>query len=157
MLEGPQTSTIYTDHKPLVGFLNSDTHEDIFARWVTRLRMLSKFMDYQARVLENPTWDQDWLQATVVDHIQARPKLFGKQTLRELRSGQIGSRENTTGVGTPRTMTEEVTTEETDDPSGPATEEDQVMQMSTSQGAIDRGSTSRPQFTKEKMYGDICT
>ncbi|KAF2488753.1 hypothetical protein BU16DRAFT_422891, partial [Lophium mytilinum] len=31
--------TIYTNHKPLIGFLNSDTHKDIFARWANKLRM----------------------------------------------------------------------------------------------------------------------
>ena len=41
LFDGPETSTIYTDHKPLAGFLNSDTHEDIYARWATKLRMLN--------------------------------------------------------------------------------------------------------------------
>lgn len=45
-LEGPITSTIHTDQKPLVGFLNSDTHEDIYARWATKLRMLNIKMQY---------------------------------------------------------------------------------------------------------------
>ena len=41
LFDRAETSTIYTDHKPLAGFLNSDTHEDIYARWVTKLRMLN--------------------------------------------------------------------------------------------------------------------
>ena len=36
-----QTSIIHTDHKPLVGFLNNNTHEDIFARWAIQLRSLN--------------------------------------------------------------------------------------------------------------------
>lgn len=32
MLEVSETSVVHTDHKSLVGFLNSDTHEDIFAQ-----------------------------------------------------------------------------------------------------------------------------
>lgn len=45
-LQGPQTSTIYTDHKPLVGFLNSDSHEDIFARWAQTLRLHNIKLEY---------------------------------------------------------------------------------------------------------------
>lgn len=41
MFMGPKTSTVWTDHKPLVGFLTSDTHEDIFFRWVEKLRPLN--------------------------------------------------------------------------------------------------------------------
>jgi hypothetical protein len=40
-LEGPQTSTIFTDHKPLVTFLTSDTHEDVYVRWAQILRSLN--------------------------------------------------------------------------------------------------------------------
>ena len=46
MLEVPETSIVHTDHKPLVGFLNSDTHEDIFARWATKLRSLNIKFEY---------------------------------------------------------------------------------------------------------------
>lgn len=41
MLQGSQTSTMFTDHKPLLGFLNSKTHEDIYARWAQFLRSLN--------------------------------------------------------------------------------------------------------------------
>lgn len=41
MLQGPRTSTIWTDHEPLTGFLNSDTHEDIYYRFLEKLRPLN--------------------------------------------------------------------------------------------------------------------
>ena len=41
MLSGPIRSTIWTDHKPLVGFINSSTVSDIFARWQDVLRPLN--------------------------------------------------------------------------------------------------------------------
>lgn len=41
MLQGYQTSVIFTDHQPLLGFINSRTHQDIFARWVQVLRALN--------------------------------------------------------------------------------------------------------------------
>ena len=41
MLNVPETSTIHTDHKPLITFLNSDYHEDIFVRWAEKLRLLN--------------------------------------------------------------------------------------------------------------------
>lgn len=40
-----ETSITHADHKPL-GFLNSDTHEGVFARWVFKLRMLNIKVEY---------------------------------------------------------------------------------------------------------------
>jgi hypothetical protein len=40
-LEGPQTSTNFTDHKPLVTFLTSNTHKNIYARWAQLLQSLN--------------------------------------------------------------------------------------------------------------------
>ncbi|KXS94598.1 hypothetical protein AC579_10303 [Pseudocercospora musae] len=40
MLHCPQTSTIWTDHKPLTGFLNAEAHEGIYAGWTTELMIL---------------------------------------------------------------------------------------------------------------------
>ena len=45
ILRGP-LSTIHTDHKPLVNFLNSDPHEDVFARWAIKLRVLNIRIQY---------------------------------------------------------------------------------------------------------------
>lgn len=33
-----EVSTIHTDHKPLIGFMNAEEHSDIFARWAIKLR-----------------------------------------------------------------------------------------------------------------------
>ncbi len=38
MMQHPELSTVWTDHKPLTGFINSEYHEDIFARWAQTLR-----------------------------------------------------------------------------------------------------------------------
>lgn len=51
--------------------------------------IVGKFSDYQIRVLENPTWNQDWLHAIVINYIVAYPKVLDqksrkdKQTLRK--------------------------------------------------------------------------
>ena len=36
-----QQSVIYTDHKPLVGFIKTGYHKDLFARWANKLRLLN--------------------------------------------------------------------------------------------------------------------
>ena len=41
MLNVAHQSVVHTDHKPLVGFLNAEYHEDIFARWANKLRLLN--------------------------------------------------------------------------------------------------------------------
>ena len=41
MLNAERQSVVHTDHKPLVGFLNAEYHEDIFARWANKLRLLN--------------------------------------------------------------------------------------------------------------------
>lgn len=38
--------SIWTDHKPLVGFMNAEFHEDIFARWAMKLRQLHVKLKY---------------------------------------------------------------------------------------------------------------
>ena len=46
MFMGSKTSEVRTDHRPLTGFLNSDTHEDIYARWLEKLRPLNIKISY---------------------------------------------------------------------------------------------------------------
>lgn len=46
MFMGSKTSEVRTDHRPLTGFLNSDTHEDIYARWLEKLRPLNIKITY---------------------------------------------------------------------------------------------------------------
>ena len=41
MLNAKHQSIVHPDHKPLVKFLNSEYHEDIFARWANKLRLLN--------------------------------------------------------------------------------------------------------------------
>ena len=41
MLNMEHQSVIHIDHKPLIGFLNAEYHEDIFARWANKLRLLN--------------------------------------------------------------------------------------------------------------------
>jgi hypothetical protein len=41
MLQGSTVSTVWTDDKALVGFMNLDTHEDIYLRFMEKLRTLS--------------------------------------------------------------------------------------------------------------------
>ena len=41
ILNTKQQSVIYTDHKPLIGFINTEYHEDIFAHWANKLRLLN--------------------------------------------------------------------------------------------------------------------
>lgn len=41
-----QRSTVYTDHKPLTWFLESSSHEGIYARWVSELRLLNLDIRY---------------------------------------------------------------------------------------------------------------
>lgn len=50
MLNGPQTSTIKTDHKPLTGFLKGNNHEDIFFRWLERLRPMNITIEHIAGI-----------------------------------------------------------------------------------------------------------
>lgn len=38
MLNAERQSVIHTDRKPLIGFLDGEYHEDIFARWAHELR-----------------------------------------------------------------------------------------------------------------------
>ena len=46
MLNVKQQSVIYTDHKPFVGFINAEYHEDIFAHWANKLRLLNIRIQY---------------------------------------------------------------------------------------------------------------
>lgn len=46
MLNNEEKSTVWTDHKPLVGFMNAEYHEDIFARWAEQLRGLNIVIKY---------------------------------------------------------------------------------------------------------------
>ena len=41
ILQYSHTSTILADHRTLVGFLNSDAHEDISVRWAIQLMALN--------------------------------------------------------------------------------------------------------------------
>ncbi len=41
ILNAEHQLVVHTDHKPLVGFLNAEYHEDIFARWANKLRLLN--------------------------------------------------------------------------------------------------------------------
>lgn len=46
MMRADEPSVIWTDHKPLVGFMNAVFHEDIFARWAMKLRQLHVRLKY---------------------------------------------------------------------------------------------------------------
>ena len=41
MLNAEYQSVVHTDYKPLVGFLNAEYHEDIFAYWANKLSLLN--------------------------------------------------------------------------------------------------------------------
>lgn len=46
MLACRESSVIYTDHQPLVYFLRSSSHEGIYARWASELRLLNLRIEY---------------------------------------------------------------------------------------------------------------
>ena len=46
MLNAKEVSIVHADHKPLASFMNSDYHEDIFARWANKLRKLHVRITY---------------------------------------------------------------------------------------------------------------
>ena len=41
MLNAKYQSTVHMDHNPLIEFFNIEYHEDIFARWANKLRLLN--------------------------------------------------------------------------------------------------------------------
>lgn len=76
MLQGEKTSTVWTDHKPLVGFINSEYHEDIFARWAQVLRKYNIKLAYiegkrnqAADGLSRTIFNEDCTRSKAVDHL----------------------------------------------------------------------------------------
>ena len=61
MLNAEQQSVIHKDHKPLVGFINAEYHEDIFARWANKLRLLNiRIQHIEGK--KNTVADSLWLE-----------------------------------------------------------------------------------------------
>ena len=46
MLNAEYQSVVYTDYKPLVGFLNIEYHTDIFVHWANKLRLLNIYIQH---------------------------------------------------------------------------------------------------------------
>ena len=81
IFNGKETSTIYTDHKPLVGFLNAEEHEDIFARWAIKLRLHNirlKYIEGKKNVVA------DGLSRVIFNHEDCRPDQLVKELYKEV-------------------------------------------------------------------------
>lgn len=79
MLNAEEASTIWTDHKPLVTFMDSHNHEDIFARWVNQLRLYNlKIKHIQGKRnlaadgLSRTIWNADCTETKLTRELNAK-------------------------------------------------------------------------------------
>lgn len=81
IFNGKQVTTIHTDHKPLVGFLNAAEHEDIYARWAIKLRMHNIKLQY---IEGKRNTVADGLSRVIFNEDDCRPDQLVKELLKEV-------------------------------------------------------------------------
>ena len=84
MLQNPEhPGVVYTDHKPLLSFLNSDYHDGIYARWANKLRRVNIVLEY----IEGPRNKvADGLSRTIFDKLDAEKMESFKQEVQAHRN-----------------------------------------------------------------------